>query len=118
VTPRTPKTPAPDRPPAAGAGGPHDPVTGEGNPTVEEAAPVSSTVGPGVPGAAVPSEGRERPLGSSTKGLSGTEWQKAARAAVSALHATQRRQGYKRSRDPFRRAVPGGRKPPPGGDAA
>jgi crossover junction endodeoxyribonuclease RusA len=57
MTPRTPRTAAHGRPPAAGAGGPHDPLVGEGSrPTVEDAPPVVPTVGPQAPGARIGGE--------------------------------------------------------------
>jgi predicted GIY-YIG superfamily endonuclease len=72
MTPRTPRTAAHGRPPAAGAGGPHDPLVGEGSrPTVEDAPPVVPTVGPDVPAAEEAGDtlAEERPV------IRGVTWQ-------------------------------------------
>ena len=139
MTTRNPKTPAPARPPVGGAAGPCansqgsrlppslTPAVAEGGPDVpaaEEAGSVLPAVGRKSPegGAAGPGEGaprRSRPPGS-TEALSGEAFRKAMRAAQSAKAKTQRQQRARpwSKRDPYAKAVPGGRKPPPGGDAA
>jgi len=105
-----------------------------GNPGVEVAAP-ASTPGPDVPAAAEasapaaveasrrPARSREGPGGAAgvqPEALSGKAFRDAYKAANSAKAKGQRNQRARpwTKRDPYRKAVPGGRKPPPGGGAA
>jgi hypothetical protein len=73
--------------------------------------PTAAPAGPDVPQAAVSGEGRERPAGS-TEALSGEAFRKAMKAAQSAKAKTQRQQRARpwQGRDPYRKAVPGGKR--------
>jgi hypothetical protein len=80
----------------------------------------ATTAGRDVPRGAVIREGGVHP-GGSTEALSGEAFRKAVKAAQSAKAKTQRQQRARpwSKRDPYAKAVPGGRKPPPpSGDAA
>jgi hypothetical protein len=110
--------PVPSAP--AAAEGDRLPLTAaaEGTPAAGVAAPASAA-GPKQPGPAV---GREEPAagpGDQPEALSGEAFRKAFKAANSAKSARQRNQRARPwiGRDPLRKAVPGGRKPPPGGEA-
>jgi hypothetical protein len=71
--------------------------------------------GADVPEGGAANQGRSRPPGASTEGLSGKAFRDALKAAESARAKGQRQQRARpwSKRDPYRRAVPGGRKPPP-----
>jgi hypothetical protein len=103
-------------PSSAAAGG--TPAGGAGAP-----APVPPA-GPKQPGARVGREEPSRAPGTSPaaepEALSGEEGRKRWQAALSAKAKGQRQQRARpwTKRDPYRKAVPGGRKPPPGGGAA
>jgi hypothetical protein len=109
----------PSVPPApAAAEGDRLPLTAaaRGNPAAEVRAPApASAAGPKQPG---PTVGREEPAagpGDQPEALSGEAFRKAFKAANSAKSARQRNQRARPwiGRDPLRKAVPGGRKPPP-----
>ena len=137
----TPGGPSPAVPPVAGEGGyasPHgqdreraglagmpDPETGAADPATQTAAPVRGRA-PRAPVTAGP-DGTPASGPPVVTGLSGAEWRKQAKAATSALHATQRRRATRYVRKADRGAGaqfrPGmGRRMPPGapdgGDAA
>jgi hypothetical protein len=90
-----------------------------GTPAGEGCAPASSPAGPNVPGGRAAEGGEARrgsgPPGSQPEALSGKAFRDALKAAQSAKAKRQRNQRARPwiGRDPLRKAVPGGRKPPP-----
>jgi hypothetical protein len=135
MTPRTPRATA-AAPPAAPCepSDPLAPVAAEGDPAAAgrllEAPAVAgldvsvAAEANSAPAAAeasrcpvVPGEGRGE--GAGVQPLSGQDFRDALKAAQSARARTQRQQRARpwTKRDPYRKAVPGGRKPPPGGEA-
>lgn len=124
MTPKTSRATA-AAPPAAPCepSDPLAPVAAEGDrspssPLLEAAAKGSPDVPEG--GAATPGEGGSRSrLPGDPPALSGAEGRAAWQAALSANAKGQRNRRARpwTKRDPYRKAVPGGRKPPPGGEA-
>jgi hypothetical protein len=115
VTPKTPQAPG-------GAGGPHDPLVGEGSRLPPSLTPAVAEGGSDVPGAAVAEadlagEGQERQGGTRPLGSTLAERQREQlariKAARSALAKGQRQQRARRNPP----GITGIRVPPPGGSA-
>jgi hypothetical protein len=121
MSPSRPKTTA-DGPSPAGPAVPPCPEPSSPVAAREQGTPAAGmpppAAGPDVPGAPVPGEVRADPLGTTSGALKGAGWRKAAKAGKSAQAKAQRLRAHapRRSADPYRNAVPGARKLPPGGE--